>query len=375
MISSLNPYLVRTFYLLFYLCILILMANGQGNKTCEWRAITVSTSVIPEPRFDHSMVSYPTSQNVTKYENNLIFGGAGLNGRLFQDLWSFDLESMSWSSNSNFSLNSPPPLSDHSVVFDSTNGEMYVFGGKTLDGTVSNNLWALNIRENKWILVLNGSSIANPIPSPRMAHTAVLTQDAMIIFGGSSGKQILNDIWKLDLERLSWQQLIIPNGPSLRAYHSCVVYQNQMLVFGGFDGEKELNDLWSFDLVAHRWNSLGKAPIVPRSGHVAVMKGNSMIVFGGEGLSAGSYSCLKDLWIYNILKFTWQENTPSSISPQPRLGARAIALSDHSKYISGKDVIENEAVMFLFGGIEVEGPNWSVLRIFNDSWLLYCSLE
>ena len=61
----------------------------------------------------------------------------------------------------------------------------------------------------------------------------------------------MNDLWRLDLNLLTWEQLVTENAPIMRSGHSVVRYMDYMLLFGGiFEITKELNDLHLFDLVS-----------------------------------------------------------------------------------------------------------------------------
>jgi hypothetical protein len=69
------------------------------------------------------------------------------------------------------------------------------FGG--YDGThCLNDTWSFNILTRKWTeLQCTGS-----IPSPRAAHTAVLIDDVIYVFGGSTDDEIfLDDLTALNL--------------------------------------------------------------------------------------------------------------------------------------------------------------------------------
>lgn len=98
--------------------------------------------------------------------------------------------------------------------------------------------------------------IHGPIPPPMYAHRALAIGDKMLVFGGDtgSGSRILsNDLWLFDLPTLRWTQIESTGEvPPPRSHFGAIISQNQLLVFGGSGkGESEkLNDLYSLDLTS-----------------------------------------------------------------------------------------------------------------------------
>lgn len=109
----------------------------------------------------------------------------------------------------------------------------------------------------------NSSQAAEPAhPAPRRAHTTVLYQGKIYIFGGGNGLTALNDLWTLDVTRLDsslrggsgngglkWSQLK-PEGepPAPRGYHTANLIGNVMVVVGGSDGKECFSDVWFLNL-------------------------------------------------------------------------------------------------------------------------------
>ena len=89
-------------------------------------------------------------------------------------------------------------------------------------------------------------------------------ENCLYIFGGKDDENAkLNDLWKFDMETLTWTELVAVNGggsssanhlgvsehqtnrvPMPRSGHSAVLYDGYICIFGGiFEVTKELNDL------------------------------------------------------------------------------------------------------------------------------------
>lgn len=88
--------------------------------------------------------------------------------------------------------------------------------------------------------------------------------------------------------------------PPARLFHSAVVHENSMIVFGGTSSVVDLQDRttpWVFNLTTLKWReniNIAPAAIRDRYGHSAVMLEQDMVVFGGTART--SNVCLADTW-------------------------------------------------------------------------------
>src|SRR5262249_55519848 len=110
-----------------------------------------------------------------------------------------------------------------------------------------------------WMLSLSGDvawrklSPAGAGPSARYAHVAIYdpVRNRMVIFGGYSGQQPLNDVWALSTNTMTWTSLA-PSGsaPIPREWASAIYdpIRDRMVVFGGFDLAGARNDVWALSL-------------------------------------------------------------------------------------------------------------------------------
>jgi hypothetical protein len=81
----------------------------------------------------------------------------------------------------------------------------------------------------------------------------------MWIFGGKNDEDMkLNDMWRLDLATLSWDEIVVKgNSPLVRSGNSLQTYENYLVLFGGIhDMTRELNDCHLFDIAKKKWISL-----------------------------------------------------------------------------------------------------------------------
>ena len=252
----------------------------------------------------------------------------------------------------------PPPLEQHSAVFDLQGfGRMLVFGGHdaTIPGgpeAVSATVWRLGridfdpSREVVWTwdTVVTAPDPVFGRPQGRWAHGAVLTSDRrMIVFGGRTPAGALGDVWQLALAvplgaaspwtRLSPAPDPVHGAPSARWGHA-VVYDaalNRMLVFGGRDaGSLASDDCWELTLGATpAWRRLASSG-QPREGHTAVYGAvayRRVWVHGGRG-STGTRG---DVMEYALDTDAWRTPVLASGSPVPP------ARADHAAFLGGDD--------------------------------------
>ncbi len=302
-----------------------------------WSRVPVSGNAKPGARGGHSAVWESTHGEM------LVFGGSVLN-----DVWTFQPTTNAW--RQRVSREAPVPASaGQRAVWDPAGGRMLVFGGRnSRDG--ANPLDSISIYTpslNAWRVV----STTGAAPSPRLGHSVALdpASGRVLLFGGSGGDgKGLTDLWAYDLARNAWTQLTPDGqGPSARAVHSAVwdPVQGQMLVYGGApESSGALDDLWSYQPTANRWTRLAPTGAVPaaRSRQSAVWDAGNrqMLVFGGYaategGGGIGGYS--NELWSYNPTTNAWSRAATTGVLPPAR--ARHTATWD-----------PEGAQMIIFGG-------------------------
>jgi len=251
-----------------------------------------------------------------------------------------------------------------SVVF---NGKLYIFGGHTTQGVLSNlisnvrsDFHAFDTVTHKWNEIthsINGKTEHkcvvydnclwfvggyngydytsdihqfNPATgestliettgdafSRRSALTALVHKNKLFTFGGWNGfsRTWYNDLHVFNFDTREWRA-INPSGtlPVRRTSHSAVVYGNKMYVFGGFSGEEYLNDLHEFDIETETWTEIsheckGDIP-QPRSRFCAAVHGDCMYLLGGWN-KVGYFN---DFYRFNFVTRVWTNISNSNFS-------------------------------------------------------------
>ncbi|KAI9369239.1 hypothetical protein BJX61DRAFT_164745 [Aspergillus egyptiacus] len=123
---------------------------------------------IPPARTNHTIVSY----------NDKLYLFGGTNGmQWFNDVWSYDPRTNSWTQLDCFGF-IPTPREGHAAAL--VNDVMYVFGGRTDEGIDLGDLAAFRISTRRWYSFQN----MGPAPSPRSGHSMTAFGRQIIIVAG-----------------------------------------------------------------------------------------------------------------------------------------------------------------------------------------------
>ncbi len=313
-------------------------------------------TVSPIPRYAH------TATTVGRFI--ALFGGYGTRAWL-NDLWILDTDATGAGAGLVVGLCDKELLA--ALAEDAINGAVVNGGGGGGGASQTNSLaWHCPILA------------AGPSPAARAAHSTVLivsparniSQPSLLVFGGSDGSQLFNDLWALPLGVMkergegvmvgesggglpAWVRLN-PAGspPSPRSGHTALVIGGVVLVFGGGEGwgNDSFADLFLLELRGMQWvrpATTGQPPPA-RSGHSAVVVGGgagvgrgapppSMLVFGGSN----SRRALNDVYVLCSRSLHWSRPSESGMMPSPRSGAATAAVGAFFVVFGGCGVVSN----------------------------------
>ena len=288
------------------------------GATPSWTPILPSGS-LPAARVEHSVL-YDSVQDCL-----LVFGGED-NDYYYGDTWVLPLASpTSWTL---LEVYGATPRWGQAAAYDAGQNSVFMFGGYSYG--VMGDTWALDLAGMAWSELIGG-----PVaPSPRVTTTMIADpiRHRLLLFGGGGGPAFMSDTWELSLGVVpGWSQLITAGTPPPgRRLHGAVYdpVRDRMIVFGGESGAF-LNDVWALSLDGTpTWTELVPAgtPPAPRSDFAMIYDAaaDRVVVFGGyDGVSPPS-NRRADVWALNLSGTpTWQELTPAS-GPTARSGHRAI---------------------------------------------------
>jgi hypothetical protein len=211
----------------------------------RWERMDVSSENTPD-HHDGMASSYNP-------ETNEFYLYGGVNWYQVQNQWyarhydqfsKLDCDTGEWTI---FNNHAPPGERGRaSLVCDSENGLLYLFGGQ-IPGGDTNTLWKYNMTGNVW------SSYTFAVqPQPRREHSVVYDQEGkgFFLFGGrrnGTSSAELDDLWFYHADTESWEKL--PDGgdkPGIQNWAglSFDTENKELLLYGDVDNEEDDMYLW-----------------------------------------------------------------------------------------------------------------------------------
>jgi len=250
----------------------------------------------------------------------LLYGGKGDDDVNIDELWAFDVKTRRWNPIRSEGPH-PPPREDHSLILDTVNDQLVLYGGE--DGLPSRETWSFSLGDGRWTDITDDSSPA------REDHTAIYDakRQRMIVFGGTPPSP---DTWALDLDLKSpdygtWMQLPTRGpDPAVRRRHGAAYdsVRDRMIVYGGRtpkgDKNQYLADVWALDLEALQWSELSTTGDSPGALNQTVLSydptTDELIAFGGEVVVTVQYDTeeylTNSVWVLDLNSLTWSERSP-----------------------------------------------------------------
>lgn len=268
--------------------------------------------------------------------------------------------------------------------------ELIFYGGERFTGDKAmfySDLYVFNTDRQSWTRFDSPNK-----PPPRSSHAVALHKNWMYLFGGEFSNPSLSqyrhykDLWRLDIEDMSWEKIEIRGGPCSRSGHRMAVVKNKLFVFGGFVDNgfdiKYLQDLYYIDLSLDnlKWVKVevSASDVVPspRSGYHWVVVDSDILLYGGycrervakaknishKGKKKGGSAVeaamesrgvvLQDMFRLSSETCKWQKVKKSGYGPSARAGFSMVLHKNN---------------MVLFGGVEDDETEDDMESIFyND---------
>ncbi len=161
-------------------------------------------------------------------------------------------------------------------------------------------------------------------PSPRSGHTAVWTGQEMLVWGGGSEVQLVNDGAAFNPATDTWRSLPVDGAPSPRYGYRAAWTGTDLFVWGGADERgRALGDGAAYDPATNTWRPLPSAGAPsPRLGATVVWTGSEVLVWGGVGCPGAEDPC-GDGARFDPAANAWAPIT-SEGAPSARAGATAV---------------------------------------------------
>jgi N-acetylneuraminic acid mutarotase len=251
-------------------------SGGRYNPgTDTWTA--TSSINAPSARAGHTAVWTGSEM--------IIWGGYffdGFHNHYFNTGGRYDPDTDTWTSTS--TSNAPTARAWPTGVW--TGSEMIAWGGSFDDGVTYFSLntgGRYNPTTNSWTT----TSTTN-VADARQNHTAVWTNDEMIVWGGDSyGFGRLNTGGVYSPSSDTWTATTLTSAPEARYSHTAVWTGSEMIAWGGFaTNTLGLKTGGRYNPTTNSWmaTTTTNAPD-SRYDHTAIWDGSEMIVWGGYGAS------------------------------------------------------------------------------------------
>jgi hypothetical protein len=220
----------------------------------------------------------------------------------------------------------PAAREDHTWTVAEDGRTAYLFGGR--DGaTVFDDLWSFDLETERW----QRQTVEGP-PAARFGHEAAwLPGHGLVIWAGQAGDDFFDDIWLLDPAGGSWKELKVEGDKPVARYGSCsgIGPDGRLWISHGFTANGvRFDDTWTFDLEGRRWADRPSAApdAVPtkRCLHACWWTSDGQFVlYGGQ---TNGVPALGDLWFMTPGPRTgpgvWAE-APGQSAPARQLAAVA----------------------------------------------------
>jgi len=285
----------------------IVQPSGIAPPPIEsrWRLL----APLPSPQAGFALVTYSYEGRQYLYA----IGGetpAGVSNAVLR----FDIQTNTW-----VRLSSKPvAVTDvHAVV---VGDRLYVPGGRTASGTISNQLDVYEPRRDRWITLA-------PLPAPRSGYALATVEGKIYLFGGWDGQSYRADVWQYNPDNDTWTERTPLTKP--RAFAGVATVEERIYIIGGEDesGPLTLNEIYtaSGDIQqSDPWST--RSPLPEARRHLAAVAASGFIfVVGGSDIESSAL-------IYNVNLDAWE---PLLLPVSPRLrDARVQALNNYI-YITG----------------------------------------
>ena len=225
----------------------------------------------------------------------------------------------------------------------------------------------LNKKSDKHYLILNISKISPAYkPCSRVNFSISINQNNLYLFGGLYSI-ISNDLWKYDIEKNKWSQIIYKQNddPCPRHSHTSIIINENLFLFGG-EGPKDkpLEDLVIFHIPTEKFyfpTIQKKKNIKSRKGHICVGTNSCFLIQGGIDIRTQEID--NRAFIYNIPGSFWHKLEIVG-AELPKLAYHCAsmvnnyiheAVGNYSFYYPPKDFQQSKIRKLIYEGIYIFG--------------------
>uniref|UniRef100_A0A8C8H7F0 Attractin-like protein 1 n=2 Tax=Oncorhynchus tshawytscha TaxID=74940 RepID=A0A8C8H7F0_ONCTS len=267
------------------------MVLNYNMESSTWDVVPINSG--PLQRYGHSLALY--QDDIYMYGGKLEAGS----GNVTDELWVFNIPSRTWSLRTPSSLvqGQPYAVEGHSAhLTELTNGDLVmviIFGYSPVYSYISK-VQEYNIRTNSWqVPETNGAIVQGGY-----GHSSAYDSSGRCVYvhGGykalpANKYGLVDELYRYEVQTRTW--MILRESGLARYLHTAVLSNGALLVFGGnthndtslSNGAKCFSaDFLAYDIACDEWKVLPRPDLhhdVNRFGHTSVVSNGSMYVFGG----------------------------------------------------------------------------------------------
>ena len=213
------------------------------------------------------------------------------------------------------------------------------------------------------------------IPRARFGAATAVVGSTMLLFGGTDGVDIFNDVWRLDLVTYAWTHLNCMYAPTPRHGSGMVaVNASTAILFGGRGHQGDLSGTFLLDLTSMVWSQICTEVQPFARSYFAFQKlhsSNRAVLVGGINLAMASYNqnflLLGQVWVFDLDSLAWQalDNSRHSVKTQDWFLGRsmfgAVILCD-------KLIVSGGLLNTISSSIQNTGVTLSGQVLGNSTW-------
>lgn len=197
--------------------------------------------------------------------------------------------------------------SGHAVAAAATGSSLLVFGGST-GSQLLGDTWTWSGSQWQRLAVVGTAAV----PAARTEH--VLVHDPVraqfVLFGGRGANGDLGDTWVH--ANGQWTRVVPAASPQARSGHAAAFHpaSGRVVVFGGRFNQQLRDDTWTWDGAAWTQQVASVRPAARSHAALAQAQGSSaLVLFGGSGATGD----LGDTWEWSAS--TWTSRSPAAAPP------------------------------------------------------------
>lgn len=307
----------------------------------EWQQLQpVNTG--PGLRYEQALYYHSPSQQL------FLFGGREGN-QIYNDTWVLDVESLTWRELAADSATKPPARYSLVMIVDTAGENLYIATGHAAGGQNFNDMWRLDLQTESWD---NLTTEAGSPPAERYGNPGGNINDNLVLTHGF-GSRRYDDTWQFNTTTEQWEN-ITPAGdkPLLRCLFAATPADGDLVIHGGCatpNGPCFLDDTWLLDMSANQWREVTSEvkPVGRQHQTLVATEANQLILFGGQDATRAPRD---DVWLLNLSTEEWQKiDAPDG--PTARYNHAAVWLPDRQ-------------AMWLYGGqdgVNALGDLWQLM--------------